>query len=82
MTIKEALKGVQRAIVWATDLKSGKRLEASWVFKIPEPAPPPAAVPAATPPTGGPCVPTEAVPCPAPATVAPAVPVASGGGSH
>jgi peptidoglycan/xylan/chitin deacetylase (PgdA/CDA1 family) len=40
MTIKETLKGLQRAIVWAND-KSGKRLEATWLFKIPEPPPPP-----------------------------------------
>jgi peptidoglycan/xylan/chitin deacetylase (PgdA/CDA1 family) len=45
MTIKDALKGLQRAIVWATDTKSGKRLEATWLFKVPEPAPPPAALP-------------------------------------
>ena len=44
ITIKEALKGLQRAIVWAND-KSGKRLEATWLFKIPEPPP---AIPATT----------------------------------
>lgn len=52
MTIKETLKGLQRAIVWATDTKSGKRLEATWLFKIPEPAPPPpqpAGIPAVAP---------------------------------
>lgn len=48
MTIKETLKGLQRAIVWATD-KSGRRLEATWLFKIPEPAPPPPALPASAP---------------------------------
>jgi peptidoglycan/xylan/chitin deacetylase (PgdA/CDA1 family) len=37
MTVKEALKGTfQRALVWATDLKSGKRIEASWTFRMPE----------------------------------------------
>jgi len=66
MTVKEALKGLQRAIVWATDSKSGKRLEATWLFKIPEPAPPPPALPATA-------------PAPAPATGAP---VAGGGCSH
>ncbi|HYU23571.1 MAG TPA: polysaccharide deacetylase family protein [Thermoanaerobaculia bacterium] len=67
MTIKEALKGIQRAIVWATDTKSGKRLEATWVFKLSEPAPPPAARPAAT---------------PAPASAAPATtPVTGGAGA-
>ncbi|HXA19647.1 MAG TPA: polysaccharide deacetylase family protein [Thermoanaerobaculia bacterium] len=36
--VKEALKGTyQRALVWATDAKSGKRIEASWMFKLPEP---------------------------------------------
>jgi hypothetical protein len=49
MTIKETLKGLQRAIVWAND-KSGKRLEATWLFKIPEaPPPPPPAAPANAP---------------------------------
>ena len=38
LTIKEALKGTfQRALVWATDVKSGKRIEASWTFRLPEP---------------------------------------------
>ena len=68
MTIKEALKGLQRAIVWATDTKSGKRLEATWLFKIPEPAPPPPAVPAAT-------APQQTAPVPA-------GPVTSGSGTH
>ena len=37
LTIKEALKGTfQRALVWATDLKSGKRIEASWTFRLPD----------------------------------------------
>jgi len=36
--VKESLQGTyQRALVWATDAKSGKRVEASWVFKLPEP---------------------------------------------
>jgi peptidoglycan/xylan/chitin deacetylase (PgdA/CDA1 family) len=36
LTVKEALKGsMQRALVWATDLKSGKRVEASWTFRLP-----------------------------------------------
>jgi peptidoglycan/xylan/chitin deacetylase (PgdA/CDA1 family) len=36
--VKDALKGTyQRALVWATDAKSGKRIEASWIFKLPEP---------------------------------------------
>jgi peptidoglycan/xylan/chitin deacetylase (PgdA/CDA1 family) len=36
--VKDALKGTyQRALVWATDAKSGKRIEASWIFKLPTP---------------------------------------------
>jgi peptidoglycan/xylan/chitin deacetylase (PgdA/CDA1 family) len=34
-----ALKGqYQRALVWATDAKTGKRVEASWTFRVPDPA--------------------------------------------
>jgi peptidoglycan/xylan/chitin deacetylase (PgdA/CDA1 family) len=52
----ETLKGKSlRALVWATD-KAGKRLEASWVFKVPEPQlpvnPPPAAQPSSLTPAG------------------------------
>ena len=36
LTVKEALKGtLQRALIWATDSKSGKRVEASWTFRLP-----------------------------------------------
>jgi peptidoglycan/xylan/chitin deacetylase (PgdA/CDA1 family) len=39
VTVKEALKGkLQRALVWATDRKSGKRVEATWTFRLPDPA--------------------------------------------
>lgn len=35
----DALKGQYlRALVWATDTKSGKRVEATWTFRIPDPA--------------------------------------------
>ncbi|HEX7807123.1 MAG TPA: hypothetical protein VF608_00280, partial [Thermoanaerobaculia bacterium] len=37
-----------RAVVWGTDLKTGKRVEATWVFRVPDPAmpePPPAQQP-------------------------------------
>jgi peptidoglycan/xylan/chitin deacetylase (PgdA/CDA1 family) len=38
---KDALKNrVQRALVWATDVKSGKRVEATWTFRLPDPPPP------------------------------------------
>jgi peptidoglycan/xylan/chitin deacetylase (PgdA/CDA1 family) len=37
LTVREALKGtLQRALVWATDVKSGKRIEASWTFRLPD----------------------------------------------
>jgi peptidoglycan/xylan/chitin deacetylase (PgdA/CDA1 family) len=37
-----------RAVVWGTDVKTGKRVEATWVFRMPDPPKPPAP-PAATP---------------------------------
>lgn len=41
----EALKvKVHRALVWAIDAKTGRRVEASWTFRLAEPAPPPAEV--------------------------------------
>ena len=40
MTLSEAmdaLRGkVQRALIWATETKSGKRVEATWTFKVPD----------------------------------------------
>jgi Polysaccharide deacetylase len=38
-----------RAVVWGVDSKTGKRVEASFVLRLPEPAPPPAPLPPATP---------------------------------
>ena len=36
LVIKDALAGtLQRALVWATDLRSGKRVEATWTFTLP-----------------------------------------------
>jgi len=36
LVIKDAIEGtLQRALVWATDLRSGKRVEASWTFRLP-----------------------------------------------
>lgn len=38
----DSLKGkAARALVWATELKSGKRVEASWTFRVPDPNAPP-----------------------------------------
>jgi hypothetical protein len=37
LMISEELKGkLQRALVWATESKSGRRVEASWTFRLPE----------------------------------------------
>lgn len=50
VTIKEALKGkFQRALVWANEVKTGKRVEAMWTFRLPDPLAPPLD-PAACPP--------------------------------
>jgi len=56
----ESLKGkAARALVWATELKSGKRVEASWTFRVPDPnAPPAPAQPAAVPATTTPAATT------------------------
>ncbi len=42
-----------RAVVWANDLKTGKRIEATWVFRLPDPAAP---APATTQPAPPPAV--------------------------
>ena len=34
-----------RAVVWGTDVTTGKRVEATWVFRLPDPAKPPAPPP-------------------------------------
>jgi peptidoglycan/xylan/chitin deacetylase (PgdA/CDA1 family) len=73
---KEALKNkVQRALVWATDSKSGRRIEASWTFRLP--APPPAAP---LPPPAGSVATSE--PATAPAAVPAAVPAAAAAPHH
>jgi len=74
-TVK-ALKGkYQRALVWATEARTGKRVEATWTFRLPEPPAPPAAVPAVDPLT---CEPKPASPDPTPEAVPTEVVVASG----
>jgi hypothetical protein len=74
--VKDALKGTyQRALVWATDAKSGKRVEASWTFKLPE-ARLPVLPPAITDPLR--ITPAETVP---PAQSGAAQPALTGGGS-
>ncbi|HKR65286.1 MAG TPA: polysaccharide deacetylase family protein [Thermoanaerobaculia bacterium] len=40
-TVAQLKAKYHRAVVWATDRKSGKRVEATWVFKMPEPPKPP-----------------------------------------
>jgi peptidoglycan/xylan/chitin deacetylase (PgdA/CDA1 family) len=53
MVIKDAIDNLrgkyQRALVWATDTKTGKRVEASWTFKVPDQLLPQAPAPATTP---------------------------------
>jgi hypothetical protein len=41
--------GYHRAVVWGTDMQTGKRVEATWTFRVPDPNKPDP--PAATPPT-------------------------------
>lgn len=51
IAIRDAISSLgrsHRAIVWGIDRKTGKRVEASWTFKLPDPNAPPA--PPATPP--------------------------------
>ena len=49
LVVNDAIRSLQgkyhRAVVWARDKKTGKRLEASWVFRLPDPAPPAPLVP-------------------------------------
>jgi len=44
LTIHDAISSLKakyhRAIVWATDVKTGKRVEASWVFRLTDPSEP------------------------------------------
>ncbi|HEX2061862.1 MAG TPA: polysaccharide deacetylase family protein [Thermoanaerobaculia bacterium] len=52
LTLSNALANlkskVHRAVVWGTDLQTGKRVEATWVFRMPDPNAPPAPAPATT----------------------------------
>ncbi|HEX7151933.1 MAG TPA: polysaccharide deacetylase family protein [Thermoanaerobaculia bacterium] len=75
VVVRDALNSVKarshRALVWATDRKTGKRFEASWIFKLPDPdAPPPAAAP------------EEALPAVTASTSAPPPVVVGGGGKR
>jgi peptidoglycan/xylan/chitin deacetylase (PgdA/CDA1 family) len=56
LTLRDALSTLKskyhRAVVWATDRETGKRVEATWVFRLPDPnkpAEPEKALPAVTP---------------------------------
>jgi hypothetical protein len=57
LVLKDALSTLKakyhRAVVWGVDTKTGKRVEATWTFRLPSPEPPPAAPtdPAAAPAT-------------------------------
>jgi peptidoglycan/xylan/chitin deacetylase (PgdA/CDA1 family) len=60
LTLQDAISNLKskyhRAVVWATDVKTGKRVEATWVFRLPTPTPLPS--------------PTKALPIVTPAHVA------------
>jgi peptidoglycan/xylan/chitin deacetylase (PgdA/CDA1 family) len=62
LTLSEAITSLKskahRAVVWATDAKTGKRVEATWVFRLTDPVPPPQPAPAAV--TAGVVVPPPA----------------------
>ena len=80
----EALKTkYHRALVWATDKTTGKRIEASWTFRLPDPnAPPPPVTPAPAPanaivPAGTPAAATTPA-TPGSPTLASAIPLAHG----
>lgn len=56
LTLSDAISSLKskynRAVVWATELKTGKRVEATWVFRLPDPnalPPPSKALPIVTP---------------------------------
>ncbi|MGZ5432685.1 MAG: polysaccharide deacetylase family protein [Thermoanaerobaculia bacterium] len=53
LAIREGITALKtryhRAVVWGTDTKTGKRVEATWVFRLPDPPKPAEAPPAAAP---------------------------------
>jgi peptidoglycan/xylan/chitin deacetylase (PgdA/CDA1 family) len=74
VVVRDTLAAVKasshRALVWATDRKTGRRIEASWIFKFPDPnAPPPAP-------------PQEALPAVTASTTPPSPVVVGGGGKR
>jgi peptidoglycan/xylan/chitin deacetylase (PgdA/CDA1 family) len=81
LMLNDALKSIkgtyQRAVVWATDMKTGRRVEASWTFKWPDQILPPAV---AVPTTPAQIVPAPGEPAAQHRTVVPAqvIPVSGG----
>ena len=73
LAVRESITAMKakyhRAVVWGTDVKTGQRVEATWVFRLPDPAKPP---------TPAPPTPTRVV---AAAAGVSAPPVQTGGGS-
>jgi len=69
MVLHEALDNIrgkyQRALVWATDMKTGKRVEASWTFKVPDAILPQTALPTVQPATVAPAQSSVSAPAPA-----------------
>ena len=80
LAVRDGITAIQaryhRALVWGTDVKTGKRVEATWVFRLPDPAKPTA--PASV--TGAATHATAHVVAAA-AVAAPPVVVPGGGGS-
>jgi peptidoglycan/xylan/chitin deacetylase (PgdA/CDA1 family) len=63
LTVRDALTSLKgkyhRALVWATDSK-GRRREATWTFRLPDPLPPTTALPVVTPVSSEPQKPADA----------------------
>lgn len=53
IAVREGIQAIQsrqhRAVVWGTDVQTGKRVEATWVFRLPDPPKPPAPATAPSP---------------------------------
>lgn len=74
------LKGkYHRAVVWATDSKTGKRVEATWTFRLPEEPLPSSPEPTATPAEVTPATPQPALQRRASVTPAQMIPVSGAG---
>jgi peptidoglycan/xylan/chitin deacetylase (PgdA/CDA1 family) len=76
----DALRGkYQRALIWATDTKTGKRVEASWTFKIPDALLPDSTAPVMAPASLTPAPAPMAAPASTSATTRDSVTIAANG---